>query len=143
MFGLIHHLTGVVVIPVEVEDAALAQQVVMALGVRKRSKNGELGQVKVNLTQKVDEALDVVLGLVVEPEKDGAFHPNAIVMIALHTLLDVVGGVVNGLIHIPGARLGGQVENFGVVLNGVADPFLLQRGDGTEEVHLPLLVLRQ
>ena len=64
-------------------------------------------------------------------------------MIALHALLDVVGSVVNGLIHIPSTSFGGQVEHLGVVLDSVADPFLFQRCNSAKEVHLPLLVLCQ
>ena len=77
-------------VPVEVEDAALAQQVVVTLGVWEGCKNGELGQVEVDFAEEVDETLDVVFGLVVETKEDGAFHADAIIMIAFHALLDVV-----------------------------------------------------
>ena len=66
MFGLIYHLAGVVMIPVVVEDTALAHQVVVGLGVRERSQNGELGQVQIDLQEEVNQAEDVVFGLVVK-----------------------------------------------------------------------------
>ena len=130
-------------VPVEIEDAALAQQVVVALGVRERRKNGKLGQVKVDFAQEINQLLDVVFGLVIEAEEDGTLHTNPIVMVAFYALLDVVGSVVNGLIHIPSTRFGGQIKYFGVIFNGMANPFLLQRRNGTEEIHFPLFILCQ
>ena len=66
VLGLIHHLSGVVMIPVVVEDTALAHQVVVGLGVRERSQNGELGQVQIDLQEEVNQAEDVIFCLVVE-----------------------------------------------------------------------------
>ena len=64
-------------------------------------------------------------------------------MVTLHAFLNIIAGVVNGLIDIPCAGLACEVEDLGVVLDGVADPFLLQRCNGLEELALPILVLRQ
>ena len=90
VLGLEHHLTGVIVVPVKVEDTALAQQVVVNLRVGERCQHGKLRQVKVYLAQEVDEPLAVVLGLVVESQEDSTFNTNAVVMVALHAFLNIV-----------------------------------------------------
>ena len=143
VLGLEHHLSGIVVVPVEIEDAALSQQVVVGLGMREGREHGELSQVEVYLAQEVDEPLAVVLGLIVQSEQDGALHSDAVVVVALHTFLDIVAGVIDSLIDIPCTGIVGQLEHLVVVLNGVADPFLLERSNGTKQLFLPLLVLRQ
>ena len=64
-------------------------------------------------------------------------------MVALHAFLNIVRGVVDSLVDIPGASVVGQLQHLVVVLDGVADPLLLQRSDGLEKLFLPLLVLSQ
>ena len=130
-------------IPVEVEDSALSQQVVVTFGVREWCEDSELREVEVNLTKEVDESFDVVFGLVVEAEQNRAFHSDAVVVVAFHTFFDVIRCVVDGLIHVPSASFCCQIEHFGVVFDGVAYPFLLQRRDGGEELFLPFFVLCQ
>ena len=130
-------------VPVKVEDTSLSQQVVVGLRMRKRRQDGELRQVEIDLAEEINQALTVVLGLVVEAKKDGTLYPDAVIVIALHTLLDIVAGVVDGLIHIPGTGIIGELQHLIIVLDGVADPLLLQRGDGLEQFLLPLFVLCQ
>ena len=108
---------------------------------RERGHYRELGQIQVNLTQEVNQTLYVILGLVVKSQQDCTLNANSVIMITLYTLLDVVRCVINGLIYIPGACLGGQIQNLGVILDGMAYPFLLKRSDGGKEFLLPLLVL--
>ena len=143
LFGVEDDLPGVVVIPIEVEDAPLAEVVVVALGVGEGRHDGELGQVEVDLEEEVDEALDVVFRLVVEAQQDGALDADAVVVVTLDALADVVRGVVDGLIDVPGAGLCGQVEHLRIVLDGVADPLLFEGDHLAKEIHLPLLVLGQ
>ncbi len=81
--------------------------------------------------------------MVVEAQKYGAFNANAVVVVAFHTFLDIVGGVVNSLIHVPCPCLRCEVEHLRVVLDGVAYPFLFQGNHLAEKVEFPLFVLRQ
>ena len=141
MLGLEHHLTGIVMVPVKIKDTALTQQVIVSLGMRERSHYRELGQIQVNLTQEVNQTLYVILGLVIQSQQDGTLNAYAIVMITLNTLLDVVRCVINGLIYIPGTCLCSQIQHLGVILDGMAYPFLLERSDCGKEFLLPLLVL--
>ena len=101
------------------------------------------GQVELDLQQEVDQALDVVLGVLVQAEQDGPLDADAVVVVAPDALADVVRGVEDRLVDVPGAGLGGQIEHLRVVLDGVAAPLLLQRDHLAEEVQLPLRVLGQ
>ena len=116
-------------------------QVRPGLGVRERREDRELGQVEVDLHQEVDQPPDVVLGVVVHPEQDRAFDGDPVVVVATDPVADVVRGVEDGLVDVPGPRPGREVEHLGLVLDGVADPLLLQRDHLPEELHLPAGVL--
>ena len=131
MLGLEYNLTCIVMVPIEIEDTVLAVKVVVALCVGERCHYGELGKVEVNLAKEVYQTLDIVLGLVVETKQNCTLNANAIVVVALYTLLDVVRCIVYSLVYIPCSCLCCKVKNLGIVLYGVAYPLLLQWGNGT------------
>ncbi len=54
----------------------------------KGSQYCKFGQVKLNLKQKIYQALDKILGMMVQSEKNGAFDPDAVVVVALDPVPD-------------------------------------------------------
>ncbi|VTR63796.1 hypothetical protein DESC_10064 [Desulfosarcina cetonica] len=140
---LVDHLIGRIRIPVIGENAILTLEVVIGLGVGKRRQYGKLGQVQVDFQQEIHQPPDPVLGVVVQPQQDRPLHADAVIVIALDALLDIVGSVEHRLVDVPGTGLGCQVEYLGIVLDGMAAPFLLQRDHFAEQLQLPLGVLGQ
>ncbi len=143
LFGLKHHLVRRVVVPVAGEDAVLPVQLFPGLGVGERGQDREFGQIKLDLQQKIDQPFDEVFIVIVEPQEDRALHPDAVVVVALDPLLDIIRGVEDRLIHVPGPGLGREVEDLGLVFNGMGAPFLFERDHFPEQVHLPLGILGQ
>ena len=68
---------------------------------RKRGQHGKFRQVQFNIHQEVDQSLDTVLRVFVQAEENRAFNPDAMVVIALDTVADIVGGIENSLVNIP------------------------------------------
>ena len=143
VLGTEDHLIGRVVVPVGGEDALLAVQVLVGPGVGKGGQDREFGQIQFDLHKKVDQALDIPFRVLVQAEQDGALHADAVVVITFDAVADIVRGVEDRLIDIPGAGLGGQVEHFGVVFDGVAAPLLLQGDHLPEQIHFPCDILGQ
>jgi len=59
----------VVAAPVAGEDPVLGLEPLAVLAVRERREHGELGEIQLDGQQEIDEALDEVLVVVVEPEE--------------------------------------------------------------------------
>ena len=84
---------------------------------REGRQDRELRQVQLDLEQEIHEPLDVVLILFVDAEDDRAFDADAALLQTLDAVPDVVRRIEDGLVHVPAAGLGGQVQDLVVVLD--------------------------
>ncbi len=118
---------GRVGVPVVGQDPLFPLEILEGPGMGKGGEHGELGQIQLDLQEKIDEPLDAVLRVLVQSQQDRPLHGDAVVVIAFDPVADVIRGVEDGLIDVPGPGLGGQVEDLVVLLDGMAAPLLLQR----------------
>ena len=77
-------------IPIEVKNTALTQQIVVTFSVRERCENCEFRQIQIYLAKEVNEAFDIVFCLIIKAKEDGAFHSDAIIVVTFHTFLDII-----------------------------------------------------
>jgi hypothetical protein len=106
-------------------------------------EDGKLCDIKIDLQEKINEALDVVLILIVGAEDDGPLYADPVVLEPLNAISDDIGGVENGLVDVPASCLCSQLQDFVVVQDRVGDEFFLQRGHSGKEIDEPIPVLSQ
>ena len=140
---LVDYPVGGKLIPVFGDDAVLPVQFLISFGMRKGRQHGEFGKIEFDLQEKIDEAFNIFFGMAVKSEEYGAFHHDAVIVVALDPFFDLVGGIENRLVNVPGPGLGRQVENLGFVFNGMRAPVFFQGDHFSEEIHFPFAVLRK
>ena len=77
----------------------------------KGGQDREFGKIQLDVEEEIDQPFDGILGMAVESEQNRALDADAVVVVALDPLADVVRGVEHRLIHVPGPGLGGEVED--------------------------------
>jgi len=70
--------------------------------------------------------------MVVGAQKDGPFHPDAVVMEAFDPVFDGFRGIEYCLVDVPATCFGSQFNHFFVIQDRMGDPFFLQGFHGCE-----------
>lgn len=86
-----HHLVGVVVGPVAVDDPPLSFHLVVERGAGVRGEDGEVADVDLGLDDELHGPIEDTLVVSVEPEDEGAVHADAVVVKLVHQVYVLLG----------------------------------------------------